>query len=151
MSQLEPLKEHAQGYPPDDFPWSEVSPYIGSPPSSPFHGFGPLEQIPGRLKIKTEMEGGEEVFLSINREKRTGRPRGTAMQTDTDLILVEKTRVGISSQPAGPSFSNSFLHACKILSEGQRFKSTNTEKTYKIAQRLNCHSSYIIYLGTCQK
>ena len=108
MSQLEPLKEHAQGYPPDDFPWSEVSPYIGSPPSSPFHGFGPEEQIPGRLKIKTEMEGGEEVFLSINREKRTGRPRGTAMQTDTDLIIVEKTRGGSSSQPAGPSVSDSF-------------------------------------------
>ena len=42
-------------------------------------------------------------------------------------------------------------HACKILTEGQRFKSTNSGKTYKIAQKVNCQSSYIVYLGTCQK
>ena len=42
-------------------------------------------------------------------------------------------------------------HACKILSEGKIFKSTNTRKIYKIRQKVNCQSSYIIYLGTCQR
>ena len=42
-------------------------------------------------------------------------------------------------------------HACKILLEGKTFQSTNTRKTYKIQQKINCQSSFIIYLGTCQK
>ena len=42
-------------------------------------------------------------------------------------------------------------HACKILSEGKIFKSTNTRKIYKIRQKVSCQSAYIIYLGTCQK
>ena len=42
-------------------------------------------------------------------------------------------------------------HACKILSEEKTFKSTNTRKTYKIRQKVNCLSAYIIYLGTCKK
>ena len=108
MSQIEPPKEDALGYPPDDFPWSDLPPYIGSPPPSPFHGFGPEEQIPGRLQIQTEMVDGGEVFLSIQREKRTGRPRGTE-QPDMDLIIVEKRRGSIPSQPAadGPSVPDS--------------------------------------------
>ena len=42
-------------------------------------------------------------------------------------------------------------HACKVLNEGKTFKSTNTKKIYKIRQKVDCQSSYIIYLGTCQK
>ena len=42
-------------------------------------------------------------------------------------------------------------HACPILTEGKHFKSTNTRKTYQIKQQVNCQSSFIVYLGTCQK
>ena len=35
--------------------------------------------------------------------------------------------------------------------EGSTFKSTNTKKIYKIRQKVDCQSAYIIYLGTCQK
>ena len=42
-------------------------------------------------------------------------------------------------------------HACKVLKEGVSFKSTNTKKSYKIRQKTDCQSSFIIYLGTCQK
>ena len=42
-------------------------------------------------------------------------------------------------------------HACNVLKEGEYFKSTNTKKSYKIRQKVDCQSSYIIYLGTCQK
>ena len=42
-------------------------------------------------------------------------------------------------------------HACKVLKEGQTFRSTNTKKIYKIKQKVDCQSSYIIYLGTCMK
>ena len=39
---------------------------------------------------------------------------------------------------------------CKIL-ERNTFRSTNTKKIYKIKQKVYCQSSFIIYLGTCQK
>ena len=42
-------------------------------------------------------------------------------------------------------------HACKILTEGKYFVSTNTGKRYNIKQRVSCDSTYIIYLGTCKK
>ena len=42
-------------------------------------------------------------------------------------------------------------HACKILIEGKIFKSTNSAKTYKINQKVNCQSKYVVYLVTCQK
>ena len=41
--------------------------------------------------------------------------------------------------------------SCPILREGDRFKSTNTGKSYKIDWHLTCNSSYVIYLGTCRK
>ena len=41
--------------------------------------------------------------------------------------------------------------SCPILMEGGTFTSTNTEKTYKIKQKLDCTSSFVIYLATCKK
>ena len=35
--------------------------------------------------------------------------------------------------------------------EGGHFKSTNTGKTYPIRKKVNCDSSFIIYLVTCKK
>ena len=46
-----------------------------------FHGFGPDETIQGRLIIETGDISGEEVFVSIHREKRRGRPRGHKVYT----------------------------------------------------------------------
>ena len=42
-------------------------------------------------------------------------------------------------------------HACKVLVEGNKFKSTNSGKFYNIKQKVNCQTSYIVYLVTCQK
>ena len=38
-----------------------------------------------------------------------------------------------------------------IIKEGDTFTSTNTRKTYNIRQNMDCTSSYVIYLGTCEK
>jgi hypothetical protein len=40
-------------------------------------------------------------------------------------------------------------HACPIVKEGAKFFSTNTKKCYRIKQKVNCKSDYVIYLGTC--
>ena len=78
--------------PPRDEPdWSEFPPYLGSPPSSPFHGFGAEDNIPGRLQILSEVVNGEEVFLSVHREQKTGRPSGKP-KADQTLVVAEKRR-----------------------------------------------------------
>ena len=41
--------------------------------------------------------------------------------------------------------------SCPILKEGKTFSSTNTGRTYPIKQKVNCDSSFVIYLGTCKK
>ena len=40
--------------------------------------------------------------------------------------------------------------SCPILKEGTKFSSTNTGRTYTIRQCLDCSSSFVIYLATCQ-
>ena len=39
--------------------------------------------------------------------------------------------------------------ACPVVKETKVFKSTNTQKTYRIRQNINCDSSFVIYLATC--
>ena len=56
-----------------------------------------------------------------------------------------------SEMEPGCSKCKKKCHAWKVLQEGATFKSTNTKKIYKIKQKVDCQSSYIIYLGTCQK
>ena len=41
--------------------------------------------------------------------------------------------------------------SCPILKEGGKFRSTNTKKVYRIKQKLDCNSEFVIYLGTCNK
>ena len=38
-----------------------------------------------------------------------------------------------------------------MIKEGNKFRSTNTHKIYQIRQKVNCNSSFIVYLGTCRK
>ena len=39
--------------------------------------------------------------------------------------------------------------SCRVMKETKYFCSTNTQKTYQIMQRLDCDSSFLIYLATC--
>ena len=41
--------------------------------------------------------------------------------------------------------------SCPVIVEGEKFTSTNTRKTYPIRKKLNCNSSFLIYLATCKK
>ena len=38
-----------------------------------------------------------------------------------------------------------------MMKEGKLFKSTRTKKSYKIKQKLDCESDWVIYLITCKK
>ena len=39
--------------------------------------------------------------------------------------------------------------SCRVMKETKYFSSTNTQKTEQIMQRLDCDSSFLIYLATC--
>ena len=56
-----------------------------------------------------------------------------------------------TSGPGGCFKCNKCKVSCPILMETDSFKSTNTEKTYKIKQRMTCDSGFLIYLATCKK
>ena len=55
------------------------------------------------------------------------------------------------SQDPGCRKCNHCKVACPVLQEGKIFSSTNTQKKYKIRQKLNCDSDWVIYLSTCKK
>ena len=39
--------------------------------------------------------------------------------------------------------------ACPVVKETKEFRSTNTKKTYRIRQHIDCNSSCVVYLATC--
>ena len=49
------------------------------------------------------------------------------------------------------SFKCNKCHACPVVLNAKRFHSTNTQRSYQIRQRIDCCSSYVIYLATCKK
>ena len=56
-----------------------------------------------------------------------------------------------NTPPAGCFKCNKCRVACPILVETDRFRSTNTQKSYQIKQRMTCESSYVLYLATCKR
>ena len=66
-------------------------------------------------------------------------------------IITQKRRPEPTEQSPGCFKCGRCRVSCPILREGGTFTSTNTEKTYKIKQKLDCTSSFVIYLATCKK
>ena len=53
-------------------------------------------------------------------------------------------------QQNGSSKCNN-CHACSVVENAKKFQSTNTQRIYPIRQKMDCDSSYLIYLATCKK
>ena len=66
-------------------------------------------------------------------------------------IITQKSERKHSDEEPGCFKCGRCRVSCPILKEGNNFSSTNTQRTYPIRQRLDCNSSFVIYLGTCQK
>ena len=64
-------------------------------------------------------------------------------------IVTQKKIVKTEEQNPGCSKCGGCRVSCPIIKEGGTFSSTNTKKTYRIRQKLDCKSSYVIYLATC--
>ena len=52
-------------------------------------------------------------------------------------------------QGAGSNKCNGCRVACPVVKDTAVFRSTNTRKTYRIRQKMDCTSSFVIYLATC--
>ena len=52
---------------------------------------------------------------------------------------------------AGCSKCNHCKVSCPIIEETKYFRSTRTDKRYQIKQKIDCDSSWVIYLSTCKK
>ena len=53
-------------------------------------------------------------------------------------------------QQKGSSKCNN-CHACPVVENAKKFQSTNTQRICPIRQKIDCDSSYLIYLATCKK
>ena len=54
-------------------------------------------------------------------------------------------------QGEGSHTCNSCMVACPVVKEATVFRSTNTRKIYRIRQRMDCSSSFVVYLATCRR
>ena len=52
---------------------------------------------------------------------------------------------------AGSFKCNHCRVSCPILEETRRFRSTNTDRSYPIKQKMTCDSPYVVYLATCKR
>ena len=59
--------------------------------------------------------------------------------------------VNPSPPEVGCSKCNHCRVSCPVIKEGATFKSTSTGKNYKIRQKVDCNSAWVIYLSTCKK
>ena len=62
--------------------------------------------------------------------------------------LNDGNRVPIPAD-AGCHKCNHCRVACPVVKETNKFRSTNTKRNYTIRQRVDCDSSYVVYLATC--
>ena len=65
--------------------------------------------------------------------------------------VTQKQKVKVSEENPGCTKCGKCRVSCPIINEGGTFTSTNTRKTYRIKQKVNCDSSFVVYLGTCGK
>ena len=64
-------------------------------------------------------------------------------------IVTQKKKTNSVEQNPGCVKCKKCKVSCPIIKERGTFTSTNTNKTYRIRQKLDCNSSFVIYLGTC--
>ena len=92
-------------------------------------------------------------FLRAAKAKEIGENLQIVYKQPRNLQrIVAGCKTKINVQPelnAGSHKCNSCRVACPVVRETCEFKSTNTKKTYKIRQHMNCDSKFLIYLATC--
>ena len=57
----------------------------------------------------------------------------------------------VANPDAGCFKCNHCRVSCPILKETKQFSSTNTKRKYWIKERLDCDSTFVIYLATCNR
>jgi hypothetical protein len=81
---------------------------------------------------------GDKIQISFSQPKNLKR------------ISTQKNKTSLVEPEPGCSRCGK-CHACNILQEGGHFTSTNTKRKYPIKHKVNCNSSFVIYLATCKR
>ena len=103
-----------------------------SPPSLPFHGFGPETVIPERLVIETAGEGDEEKVVHVYKKKRTGRPRGRdSTPIVSTKIILEGTRSGRTA-PASAVLSTPAIMSSKSPTVSKQCSGSGSSTRLKV-------------------
>ena len=98
---------------------------------------------------------GKKLLVKNDEAKKMGENFQIAFRQPKNLQRIvcgpKKSAENIHSNISGCFKCNHCRVACPILTEGGSFTSTNTGKTYKIKQFIDCDSMNVIYLSTCKK
>ena len=93
-------------------------------------------------------------FLKTVKAKKMGESLQVVYKQPRNLQRIlaggnKKKSNNQTEQGAGSYKCNKCRVACPVIKEATVFKSTNTKRTYRIRQKMDCNSSFVIYLATC--
>ena len=98
---------------------------------------------------------GKKLLLKNDEAKKMGDNLQIAYRQPKNLQKIvcgtKKQSVGDQVDISGCYKCNHCRVSCPILNETKTFSSTNTGKSYRIRQYINCESTNVIYLATCKK
>ena len=108
----------------------------------------------GNPPLQKWLRDAQRLLLRNERAQRIGENMQVTYKQPKNLKSlicgVKKIRSDIFEENPGCSKCHG-CHACQVLTESKTFQSTNTKKVYHIRQKMNCDSTYVIYLGTCKR
>ena len=105
----------------------------------------------GKCKVSCPILNEGSTFKNTNRKNVYKIKQ--QLTCNSEFVVYLGTCAKCKGQYVGKT-SRKFKHcrvSCPILQEGGTFRSTNTQKVYRIGQHLTCNSDFVVYLGTCVK
>ena len=107
----------------------------------------------GNPPLNMWLRQAKKCLLKNEKAKKIGDKLQVCFRQPKNLkrIATQKTMSNNTEPEPGCTKCGKCRVSCPILKEGKYFESKNTGRTYPIRQKLNCDSSYVIYLGTCLK
>ena len=110
----------------------------------------------GNPPLHQWMREAKKCLVRNEKAKNIGQSIQISFKQPRNMKRLATQKKGGSSLGGGGQtekgcFRCSKCHACPVIREGGNFTSTNTKRIYPINQRLDCNSSFVVYLATCRR
>ena len=103
----------------------------------------------GNPPLHKWLREAKNCLVKNEKAKSLGRSIQICYKQPRNLKRMVSQKISPKPHDENPGCRKCKKCSCPILKEGDTFKSTNTGRTYKIRQKVDCTSSFVIYLATC--